>query len=173
MIKFVNNNKLFAAIDMFLFFANKNFNSRMTIGFDEIFYEFTRERFLVVKTEDIIDIMANILKLIQGNFQRSKQVMTVQVNKYRKLVKYNSENKIWLFSNNIITVQSFRKLKNKMLEFFEVVKAIDTFYKLKLLFFMKVHFVFHISLFWSNSDDFLFDQIIDALKSMKIVNGDE
>ena len=99
--------------------------------------------------------------------------MTIQVNKHRKLIKYNSEDKIWLFNNNIIIVRSFKKLENKMLKFFEIVKAIDIFYKLKLFIFMKIHFVFHINLFRSNFNDFLFDQIIDVSKSMKIVNENE
>ena len=68
MIEFVDNNKLFVVIDMFSFFVNKNFNFRMIIDFNEIFYEFTRKRFLIVKAKNIIDIMTNILKLMQNNF---------------------------------------------------------------------------------------------------------
>ena len=94
MIKFVNNNKFFAVINIFFFFVNKSFNFYITIDFNEIFYEFTRKRFLIVKIENIINIMTNILKLIQNNFQRLKQAITIQVNKYRKLIKYNSKNKI-------------------------------------------------------------------------------
>ena len=60
-----------------------------------------------------------------------------------------------------------------MLKFFKVIKAINIFYKLKLFFFIKIYLVFHISLFRSNFDDSLFDQIIDAIKSMKIVNENE
>ena len=157
MIEFVDNNKFFVVIDMFLFFVNKNFNFRIIIDFDEIFYEFTRERFLIVKTKNIIDIITNILKLMQSNFQQFKQVITIQINKHRKLIKYNFENKVWLFNNNIIIVRSFKKLKNKMLKFFEIVKAIDIFYKLKLFIFIKIHFVFHINLLRSNFNDFLFD----------------
>ena len=172
MIEFADN-EIFFAIDMISFFVNKNFNFRMIIDFDEIFYEFTRERFLIVKVEDIIDIMTNILKLMQSNLQRSKQTMTIQVNKHRNLVKYNLEDKIWLFSNNIIIVRSFKKQENKMLKLFEVIKAMRIFYKLKLLIFMKIHSIFHINLFWFDFNDFLFDQATNALKSVKIVNDDE
>ena len=83
--------------------------------------------------------------------------MTTQINKHRKIVIYNFENKIWLFSNNIIIVRSSKKLKNKMLSSFEILKIVDIFYRLKLLFFMKIHFVFHINLFRNDSNDFLFD----------------
>ena len=173
MAEFADNNKLFAVIGMSSFFVNKSFNSRMIIGSDEIFYEFTRERFLIVKAEDITGIMTNILKLMQGNLQQFKQVMTTQVNKHRKLIKYNFEDRVWLFSNNIIIVRSFRKLEDKMLKPFEIVKAIGTFYKLKLPIFIKVHPVFHISLLRSDFNDSLLDQITDASKSMKIANEDE
>ena len=44
-----------------------------------------------------------------------------------------------------------------MLKFFEIVKTIDIFYKLKLFIFIKIHFVFYINLFRSNFNDFLFD----------------
>ena len=173
MIEFVDNNKLFVVIDMFSFFVNKSFNFRMIIDSDEIFYEFTRERLLIVKAKNIINIITNILKLMQDNFQQFKQVMTIQINKHRKLIKYNFENRVWLFSNNIIIVRSFRKLENKMLRLFEIIKAIDTFYKLKLFIFIKVHLVFHINLLRSNFNDFLLGQITDASKSMKIVNENE
>ena len=86
---------------------------------------------------------------------------------------YNFKNKMWLFNNNIIIVRFSKKLKNKMLNFFEIFKIVDIFYRLKLLFFMKIHFVFHINFFRNDSNDFLLDQIIDASKSMKTKNDDE
>ena len=164
---------MFFAIGMSLFFVNKGFNFCMIIDFDKIFYESTRERFFVVKAKNIIDIMKNILKLLKSNLQRFKQVITAQVNKHRKLMRYSFGDKIWLSSNNIIIVRPFRKLKNKMLESFEIVKFINIFYRLKLSFFIKVHFVFHISLLRSDSNNPLSNQIIDAFRSMKIENGDE
>ena len=94
MTKFADNNKLSAATDMSLFFANKSFNPRITIDFNETSYESTRERLLTAKAENIIDIMTNILKLMQSNLQRSKQAITTQANKHRNLIKYNPENKI-------------------------------------------------------------------------------
>lgn len=155
------------------FFANKSFNFRITIDSDETFYEFTRKRLLAAKAENIIDIIINILKLMQDNLQRSKQTMTTQANKHRKLIKYEPEDKIWLFNNNIITVRSFRKLEDKMLKFFEIVKTVSIFYRLKLLIFIKVHLVFHFSLLRSNSNDSLFDQITDASKPVKTANENE
>ena len=173
MIKFANNNKIFFAIDMFSFFVNKNFNSCIIIDSNEIFYKFTRERLLIVKIENIINIITNILKLMQSNLQQSKQTITIQINKHKKFVKYNFENKIWLFNNNIIIIRSSRKFENKILKFFEIIKAIKTFYKLKLLIFIKIHFVFHINLFRSNFNNFLFNQTTNAFKFIKIVNDNK
>ena len=133
----------------------------------------TRERFLIVKVENIIDIMINILKLMQNNLKKFKRTMTTQINKHKKIMIYNFENKIWLFNNNIIIVRFSKKLKNKMLNSFEIFKIVDIFYRLKLFFFMKIHFVFHINFFRNDSNDFLFDQIIDVSKSMKTKNDDE
>ena len=93
-IKFVDNNKFFFVIDMFLFFVNKNFNFCIIIDSNKIFYKFTRERFLIVKIENIINIITNILKLMQNNFQQSKQTIIIQINKHKKFIKYNFENKI-------------------------------------------------------------------------------
>ena len=94
MIEFVDNNKIFFVIDMSLFFVNKNFDFRMIIELDEIFYEFIRERLLIVKVENIIDIMINILKLMQNNLKKFKRTMTTQINKHKKIMIYNFENKI-------------------------------------------------------------------------------
>ena len=60
-----------------------------------------------------------------------------------------------------------------MLKLFEIIKAVDIFYKLKLPIFMKIHPVFHTNLLRPNSNDSLPDQITDAPKSMKIVNENE
>ena len=76
-IEFANNNKIFLIIDMFLFFVNKDFNFRIIINFDKILYEITRKRFLIVKIENIIDIIINILKLMQNNLQQFKQTIIV------------------------------------------------------------------------------------------------
>ena len=68
--------------------------------------------------------------------------MTTQINKHKKIMIYNFENKIWLFNNNIIIVQFSKKLKNKMLNSFEIFKIVDIFYRLKLFFFHENSFCF-------------------------------
>ena len=74
-IEFANNNKMFFVIDISFFFVNKNFNFRIIIDFNKIFYKSTRERFFVVKAKNIIDIIKNILKLLKNNLQRFKQII--------------------------------------------------------------------------------------------------
>ena len=173
MAEFADNNKVSSAIGMSPFFANKGFNPRMTIGPDETSYESTRERLLAAKAENITGTMENILKLLKGNLQRSKQAMTAQANKHRKLVRYSPGDKVWLSSNNITTVRPSRKLEDKMLGPFEVVKPIGTSYRLKLPSSMKVHPVFHTSLLRSDPNDPLPGQITDAPRPVETENGDE
>ena len=60
-----------------------------------------------------------------------------------------------------------------MLKSFEIIKIVDIFYRLKLFFFIKIHFVFHINFFRNNSNNFLFDQISNVLKSIKTANNNE
>ena len=109
----------------------------------------TRERFLIVKVENIIDIMINILKLMQNNLKKFKRTMTTQINKHKKIMIYNFENKIWLFNNNIIIVRFSKKLKNKMLNSFEIFKIIDIFYRLKLFFFSWKFILFFTLIFFA------------------------
>ena len=168
----------------------REINLQMNIIKSEFFVKKTTFFDVIVSTNDIrmnlkkiqviVDWMTSAnLKKIQiflnfcNFYRRFIRNFVKIVNKHRKLIKYNFEDKVWLFNNNIITIRPFKKLENKMLKSFEIIKAVDTFYKLKLLIFIKIHFVFHISLFRSNLNDFLFDQIIDASKSIKIVNENE
>jgi len=57
---------------------------------------------------------------------------------------------MFLFSRNIITNRFIKKLEDKMLGPFLIIKKIKVLYKLKLLAFMKVHDVFHSNLLRAN-----------------------
>jgi len=50
---------------------------------------------------------------------------------------------MFLFSRNIIIDKFIKKLEDKMLDLFLIIKKIKVLYKLKLLTFMKVYNVFH------------------------------
>ncbi len=62
---------------------------------------------------------------------------------------------MFLFSRNIIIDKSIKKLEDKMLDLFLIIKKIKALYKLKLLTFMKMHNVFHSNLLRANLGDSL------------------
>ena len=99
--------------------------------------------------------------------------MMKQVNKYRKEVDYKIESKMFLNERNIITVRSFKKLNDKMLDSFINLDLIDSSYKLKLSESMQVHDVFHSDLLHLVIDDLLSDQKNKSLKSIVINDEDE
>ncbi len=58
---------------------------------------------------------------------------------------------------NIITARFFEKLNDKMLNSFQIIDFIDSFYKLKLFKTMHIHDVFHSELLYLVINDFLFN----------------
>ena len=86
MIQFSNNDHLLKITRLILFFANKDFHLHMTFESNNIIYNFIRKRLLIVKAENIINIMINIFKFMQSNVERFKKIMSTQINKHRKLV---------------------------------------------------------------------------------------
>ena len=99
--------------------------------------------------------------------------MIQQANKHRKEVDYKIESKMFLNEWNIITVRSFKKLDDKMLDFFINLDFIDSSYKLKLSETMHVHDIFHSDLLCLAVDDFLPDQKNELLESIMINDEDE
>ena len=85
--------------------------------------------------------------------------MCKQINKHKTRINYKSDDKIFLFSYNIIIDRFFKKLVDKMLKFFSIKEKIEAFYQLQLLDSMKVHNVFHSHLIRKNPDDLLSEQI--------------
>ena len=168
MIEFSNNDRLFEITKLILFFANKNFHFHMTFELDNITYSFIRKRLLIVKAENIIDIMINIFKFMQNNVERFKKIMSTQINKYRKLVQYNFDNLIWLSNRNIKIIRFLKKLNDKMLNFYKMLKKRDALYKMKLSTSMKIWNVFYLNLFKKNSKDFVDDQIFEVFKLIEI-----
>jgi len=66
---------------------------------------------------------------------------------------------MFLSSRNIIINRFIKKLEDKMLGSFLIIKNIEALYKLKLLTFMKVHNVFYSNLLRANLGNSLLDQI--------------
>ena len=146
MIEFVNNNALLTSIKMTFFFINKNFYSCISFSSDSTSYISTRERLQIVKIKVIIDLMKKTLRIMTIKAKFVKNTMIMQVNKHRKKVIYKEDNIIFLSSQNIKTIRSINKLKDKMLSLFRIKKLVNLFYQLKLSSSIKIHDVFHSSL---------------------------
>ena len=99
--------------------------------------------------------------------------MMNQTNKHRKKINYEIESKMFLNERNIITARSFKKLNDKMLESFQIINLIDSFYKLKLSKTMHIHNVFYSNLLCFVINDFLSDQKNESSESIIINDEDE
>ncbi len=173
MIEFVNNNALFSIIFLISFFLRKDFHSHMSFKLDIIEYENFRERLQVTKVKNISEHMNKILTFAHESLVKTRKQMIQQVNKHRKEVDYKIESKMFLNEWNIITVRSFKKLDNKMLDLFINLNFIDSSYKLKLSETMHIHDVFHSDLLHLVVNNFLSDQKNESFKSIMINDEDE
>ncbi len=158
MIEFIDNNALFSIIFLTSFFLNKDFHSYMSFEFNVIEYESSCKCLQMIKVKNISEYMNKTLKFAHESLVKTQEQMMKQVNKHRKEVDYKIESKMFLNERNIITVKSFKKLNDKMLNSFINLNLIDFLYKLKLSKFMHIHNVFHSDLLCSVINDFLFNQ---------------
>ncbi len=173
MIEFVNNNALSSIIFLILFFMNKSFHSHMSFNSDIIKYESTRERLQITWVENIFNHMNNTLIFAHEALIKTWKQMMNQANKYRKKINYKIESKMFLNEWNIITAKSFKKLNDKMLNSFQIIESVNSFYKLKLSETMHIHDVFYSELLHSVVDDFLSDQKNELSRSIVINDEDE
>jgi hypothetical protein len=84
---------------------------------------------------------------------------------------YVVENIVWLFTKNIKTERSFRKLNHKWIESYKIKKILKEACQLNLSSSMKIHDTFHTSLLRLAATDLLIDQIQSS--SLPIVVNDE
>jgi len=96
-----------------------------------------------------------------------------QVNKHKKEINYDIDLKIFLNKRNIMTVRSFKKLNDKMLDLFNMLNSVDFSYRLKLSETMHIHDVFHSELLCSVVENFLSDQKNESSESIKIDDENE
>ena len=169
-MKFVDNNDVFAVTDLISFFINKGYHSRMIFDSNLDDYETTRERLLAKQSEFIVEEMNRIIEWVKINAADARQKMTIRVNKSRYSISFEIENYVWLNRRHIKTVRSFDKLDDKKLNSYLVVKRRDIVYELKLLDDMHIHSVFHFWLLRKDSNDSLKGQHND---SPKLVIADE
>ena len=99
--------------------------------------------------------------------------MMNQANKHRKKINYKIESKMFLNEQNIITARFFKNLNDKMLDSFQIIDFVDSFYKLKLSETMHIHDVFHSELLHLVVNDSLSDQKNEFSKSIVINDEDE
>ena len=151
MIEFVDNNALLASVKMILFFVNKNFYSYISFSLDSTLYISTRKRLQIAKIKVITNSMKKTLKIMIIKAKVAKNTMIMQVNKYKKKVIYKEDDIIFLSDQNIKTIRSVNKLKDKMLSLFQIKKLVDLFYQLKLSSLMKIYDVFYFSLLQKNA----------------------
>ncbi len=173
MIEFVNNNILFSVIFLILFFMNKSFHSCMSFNSDIIEYESTRERLQINRVKNIFKQMNKTLIFAREALIKTREQMMNQANKHRKKINYKIESRVFLNERNIITARFFKKLNDKMLNSFQIIDFIDSFYKLKLLETMCIHDVFHSELLRLVVNDSLSDQKNEFSRSIVINDEDE
>ncbi len=173
MIEFVNNNVLFSVIFLILFFMNKNFHSHMSFNSDIIEYESTRERLQINWVKNISEQMNKTLIFACEALIKTRKQMMNQANKHRKKTNYEIKSKMFLNEWNIVTARLFKKLNDKMLDFFQIINFIDSFYKLKLVETMRIHDVFHSELLHLVVNDSLSDQKNEFSRSIVVNDEDE
>ena len=60
---------------MLFFYINKGFHPRISFNFNIIDYVITRKRFDVIKTQDIINRMQDVLDYIREKLKKSQLIM--------------------------------------------------------------------------------------------------
>jgi len=145
----------------------------MSFDSDIIEYESIRERLQIARVKDIFDHMNRTLIFAREALIKTREQMMNQTNKHRKKINYKIESKMFLNERNIVTVRSFKKLNDKMLDSFTNLDFVDSSYKLKLSESMHVHDVFHSDLLRSVVDDSLSDQKNESSRSIVIKDEDE
>ncbi len=145
----------------------------MSFELNTIEYESSCECLQVTKVENISEHMNKILTFARESLVKTREQMIQQANKHRKKVNYEIESRMFLNEWNIVTVRSFKKLDNKMLNLFINLNLVDSSYKLKLSETMHVYDVFHSDLLCLIVNDFLPDQKNELLESIVINDEDE
>ena len=122
-------------------------------------YDSTRERIETKKTDDIVNRMQKLLEFGQKHMKKIRSTMRKQVNKHRKEMKYQIDDSVKFSSKNIRTIRLLKKLNDRMLDSFKIIKKMKAFYRLKLFSDMHQHDVF--------SSNYLRPAVNDSLSSQK------
>jgi hypothetical protein len=115
----------------------------------------SRERLQIERVKDITAHIETALETAKRALQNARKTMIKSANKKRKEVVYNPGDLVFLFSRNIKTVRPSKKLDDKILGLFKILKAVRTFYRLQLPTIMRIHDIFHPSLLRKAAEDSL------------------
>ena len=163
-MKFVDNNDVFATTEFISFFINKNYHFRMIFDSNLDDYEIIKERLLIKQNEFIVEKMNRIIEYAKVNVVDARQRMTIRINKICLSISFEIKNYVWLNRRHIKTTRSFDKLDDKKLKSFKVIKRRDIAYELKLFDDMHIHLVFHSWLLRKNFRNSLDEQQNDSSK---------
>ncbi len=174
-MKFSENFNIFFVISMISFYFNKDFHSRISFNSDTTDYEITHERLEARKVNDIIIWIKKLLIFNHQQLKKTKQIIEDQVNKHRWNVIYEINDWIWLSFKNVKTTRSYKDLKDKQLELYQIMIKIEIFYHLHLLISMKqLHSVFNSKLlhfysmiFYQNSIQNLSDHSLSKMMNIE------
>ncbi len=173
MMKFSENFNIFSIISMISFYFNKSFHLRMSFDSDTTDYKTTHERLEARKADDIIIQMKKLVIFDYQQLKKTKQIIKAQINKHRWNVIYKVDNWVWLFFRNIKTIRSWKDLKDKQLELYQITVKVEIIYHLHLSISMKkLHLMFSLKLLQSCSEDSLSEQHSKSLRLITIKNDE-
>ena len=92
--------------------------------------------------------------------------MITRVNIYRKSIKFEIKNYVWLNRRNIKITRFSNKLNDKNLKFYQIINKKNQIYELKLSNIMHIHSIFHFWLLRKNSRDSLSRQNNELFESI-------
>ena len=100
----------------------------MSFSLNSTSYILTRKRLQTAKIKVITDSMKKSLRMMTIKAKVVRNTIIMQVNKHKKKIIYKKDNIIFLSSQNIKTIKSVDKLKDKMLSSFRIKKLVGLFY---------------------------------------------
>jgi hypothetical protein len=144
--EFTYNNSLNSTINMTPFYANQGYNPQFST---RIFTSST-----VPAAEQRVQQVDADLAELKTTLQRSQESYTAYANKERQPHNFQIGDLVFLNRKNIKTTRPARKLDDKFFGPFKIIQRInDVAFKLKLPASLKIHPVFHVSLFKPKDPD--------------------
>ncbi len=173
MMKFSDNFNIFLITSMTFFYFNKEFYSWMSFDSDMTDYKTTCERLEAKKADNIIIWMKELLSFDRQQLKKTKLIIEVQINKHKRNIIYEVDDWVWLSFRNVKTTRLCKDLKDKQLNFYQIIAKVSIFYYLRLSVSMKhLHSMFSSKLLQSYSENFLSEQHSESLRSI-IIKDDE